>query len=72
LFGALVTLISVVGGALIPNDEPSGMMGAFFGAAAIVILPIFYGVLGFLASLVGAALYNIIASAIGGIEVEVQ
>jgi hypothetical protein len=72
LFGAIVSLISVVGGALAPHDEAGGMAGLLFGAAAIVVLPIFYGVLGFVASLIGAALYNMVASFVGGIEIDVQ
>jgi hypothetical protein len=72
VFGALVSLLSVVGGAMAPSDESGGMPGMLFGAAAIVILPIFYGVLGFLTSLVGAVLYNVVASAIGGIELDLQ
>jgi hypothetical protein len=72
LFGGLISVISIVGGAFVPQDESSGMFGAMFGAAAIVILPIFYGVLGFVFSLVGAALYNAVASAVGGIEMDVQ
>jgi hypothetical protein len=72
LLGGIVSLISIVGGALIPSDQATGMTGALFGAAAIVILPICYGVLGFLTSLIGAALYNAIASVVGGVEIEVQ
>ena len=72
LFGAIVSLISIVGGALVPSDEASGMTGMLFGAAAIVVLPIFYGVFGFVFSLIGAALYNAIASVVGGVELEVQ
>jgi hypothetical protein len=72
LFGGIVSLISVVGGALVPHDQPSGMTGALFGAAAIVVLPIFYGVIGFLGSLVGAALYNAVASVVGGVEIDLQ
>ncbi len=71
-FGAIVSLISIVGGALIPRDEAGGMTGALFGVAAIVVLPIFYGVLGFVFSLIGAALYNAVASGVGGIELHVQ
>ena len=71
-FGAIVSLISIVGGALVPNDEPSGMVGMLFGAAAIIILPIFYGVLGFVMTLIGAALYNVVASMVGGVELDVQ
>lgn len=72
VFGALVSVISMVGGAFVPRDEASGMAGVLFGAAAIVVLPIFYGVLGFVTSLIGAALYNLVASAVGGVEIDVQ
>ena len=72
IFGAIVSLISIVGGALVPDNEGSGMAGMLFGAAAIVVLPIFYGVLGFVMSLIGAALYNAVASVVGGVEIEMQ
>jgi len=72
LIGAIVSVISVVGGVLIPGEETSGMTGALFGAAAIVVLPICYGALGLLTSLIGAALYNAVASVVGGVEIEVQ
>ena len=71
-FGAIVSLISIVGGALVPNDEPGGMVGMLFGAAAIIVFPIFYGVLGFVMTLIGAALYNVVASMVGGVELDVQ
>ena len=70
IFGAIVSLISVVGSAFAPKD--AGPMGMLFGAAAIVVLPIFYGVLGFIFSLISAALYNLIAGWVGGIELDVQ
>ncbi len=70
-FGALISLFSIVGGALAPAKD-SGFGGMIFGAAAVVILPIFYGVLGFVMSLIGAALYNLIAGWVGGVELDVQ
>lgn len=70
IFGALISLFSVVGGAFAPKD--AGMMGMLFGAAAIVILPIFYGVLGFIMTLIGAALYNLVAGWVGGVELDLQ
>jgi len=33
-------------------------IGALFGVAAIILLPVGYGVLGFVTSLIGAAIYN--------------
>lgn len=71
LFGAMISLFSIVGGAFAP-DKDAGFAGMLFGAAAVVILPIFYGVLGFVMSLIGAALYNLIAGWVGGVELDVQ
>jgi hypothetical protein len=72
LFGALISLISIVGGAFAPGDGDSRFIGMLFGAGAIVVLPVFYGALGFITTLIGAALYNAIASMVGGVEIEVQ
>lgn len=70
IFGAFVSVISVVSSTIAPRG--SGPMGLVFGVAAVVALPIFYGVMGFITSLIGAALYNWIAGWVGGIELEVQ
>ena len=70
--GGIVSLLSIVGGALAPDNGLSGMFGMLFGAAAIIILPIFYGVFGSLGSLIGAALYSAVASAVGGVAVDLQ
>jgi hypothetical protein len=46
-----------------------------FGAAAIaaiVALPIFYGVIGAIGGLVTAFLYNLVAGFVGGIEIDVE
>jgi len=71
IFGAIFSLISVVGSAFIPRQGGAGM-GMLFGVGAIVALPIFYGAVGFVMSLIGAALYNLIAGWVGGVEIEVQ
>lgn len=71
LFGAIFSLVSVVGSALAPQGTNLGPMG-MFGAAAIIAFPLFYGVVGFIMSLIAAALYNLIAGWVGGIELDVQ
>ena len=38
---------------------------------ALVAAPVFYGLLGFLGGLFTAAVYNVAAGAIGGVELEV-
>lgn len=71
LIGACISLFSFIGSAFSPKEMPGGM-GILFGVGAIIALPIFYGLLGFIMSLIGAALYNLVASWVGGVELDVQ
>ena len=71
IFGGIISVISFAGRALMPDSGDAGMAGMFFGAAAVIILPIFYACLGFVGSLLMAALYNLVAGWVGGIEVDV-
>ena len=43
-----------------------------FGLVFAFFMPIFYGILGFIVGAIGAALYNLFAKWIGGIEVQVE
>lgn len=72
IFGAIISLFSVLGTAFAPDTQNAGAIGMLFGAAAIIVLPIFYGVLGFIMTLIAAALYNWMAAWLGGIEIDVQ
>jgi len=80
LFGACFAVVAMVGGGMAAVAEnsgagsgfASGMLGAMFGVGAIVILPIFYGVLGIIMGALSAALYNLCAGMFGGIEVDIQ
>jgi hypothetical protein len=47
-------------------------MGALFGIGAAIFLPIVYGVIGFVTGALGALIYNLVAGAIGGIEIDVD
>ncbi len=42
------------------------------GLLSIVIMPIAFGILGFIAGAIGAFLYNLIAGWVGGIEMEFE
>ena len=73
--GACVSLVMMVigGAAAMSEDAPFGaLMGMLFGAGAIVMMPIFYGIFGAVMMLITAALYNLAAKIAGGIEIEVQ
>ncbi len=69
--GAVVSLIALAGG--FASDSAAGTgIGAVVGIAAVVVLPLGYGLLGFLSSLLGAWCYNVLADLVGGVEVDLQ
>jgi len=55
------------GGSAAPAAIATGVMVGFS-----IMIPVVYGVMGFVFGVIGAAIYNLIASWIGGIEVEVE
>jgi hypothetical protein len=69
--GGLISLGSMAGGMASEVPWMAGI-GAAIGIAAIIVLPLVYGILGFVTTLIGAWLYNIAASIVGGIEIDVQ
>jgi hypothetical protein len=71
VIGGVFSLIAMVGGFASNSSEAAGI-GAMVGIGAIVIFPILYGCLGFVATLIAAWLYNVVAGLVGGIELEVQ
>ena len=63
ILGAVFALIGMAGGMASAMQESgggpgAGLVGMMFGVGAIIILPIFYGVLGLVMGAIGAALYN--------------
>ena len=46
--------------------------GPLFGTGAIIALPIIYGVMGFIAGIIIALVFNIASGMIGGLEVEIE
>jgi hypothetical protein len=71
IFGVFFALASVIGMSMGAQDE-SAFFGMMFGVGAVVFLPIFYGLMGFVFGAIGAALYNLFAGMVGGLEVETQ
>ena len=69
LFGVFLVLIGIAGLAAAPGQQKFGMIGFLIIA---VLSPFIYGALVFVIGAVGALLYNWIASAVGGIEMELQ
>ena len=73
IFGAIISLIALAGGMAANSDEPgAAVVGTIFGAGAVILLPIFYGGLGFVMTLLMAALYNFAARIVGGVHIDMS
>jgi hypothetical protein len=74
LIGGLLMSVAFMGlGTAMGEDSQLGaVMGGMMGIGSIIVLPIVYGVLGFILTAIAAFLYNIVAGVVGGIEIEVD
>lgn len=71
IVGGILSLISLAGVAAGAGGKGAAAAPLLLGAAAVIVIPVFYGVMGFIGGVVGAALYNLTVSLVGGIEIEV-
>lgn len=71
LIGVVVALFALAGATLGSGAE-GAVIGSALGLGAIVLLPVLYGALGFLVTLLGASLFNLAAGFVGGIEIDVK
>jgi hypothetical protein len=70
VIGGMVSLFTLAG--LFGGGGQGGFMAALMGTAAVVFLPICYGVFGFVMTLILASLFNLIVGFTGGVEVDVS
>ena len=72
IIGLLFALLSMIGAGFASQDGGGAFIGLIFGVGGIIILPVFYGVLGFIGGALMSALYNFIAGMAGGIELDLE
>ncbi len=72
IIGGIFSLIAMLQGMIMGGNNDFGAMGpAFgmiFGVGAIVMAPIFYGVMGFVGGALMAFIYNLFSGFVGGVE----
>ena len=71
IVGGILSLVAMAGGFASEEAGAAGL-GAVIGVGAVIILPIMYGLMGFVATLIAAWLYNVAAGLVGGVEVDIQ
>ena len=69
IFAAIFSLVPAMGGG---NSEIPGWLAPMFGMGSIVIMPIFYGCMGFIGGALGAVIYNALAGMMGGLELRLE
>lgn len=69
IFAPFFLLMGLIGS--LAGAEKSPFAG-IFGMVFAILMPVLYGVLGFVAGAIGALLYNLFAKWVGGFEVEVE
>lgn len=65
-----IMIIGAVAGAMSPAEGSGVAAGA--GIAMMILMPVFYIAGGFLMTLIGCAIYNLVAGWVGGIELEFE
>ena len=77
IIGVIYGLIfMVVGGAMMAgggrDSGPAGVSSFVIGLIMMVAIPIFYGVIGFIAGIIGGLVYNVASGFVGGLEIELE
>jgi len=68
-FAAVFSMIPMSDAA---NPEMPTWLAPMFGTGAILIMPIFYGCMGFVGGAIAAVIYNALARMMGGLELKLE
>jgi hypothetical protein len=76
-FGAAITSSPLAAYGMLPGSMalgglPLGSLAGWMAGAAIIALPVVFGIGGFVLGSIAAGIYNVIASKIGGIKVQLD
>ena len=69
LFSMMAGSLADLGGGASPGARA---LGFGLGAAAIIVVPIGYGIIGGIGGALGALVYNVAAGWVGGLEVDIS
>ncbi len=68
--GVLCSLITLTGASFAPHMHMP--FARAIGLVAVIVCPIVYGLIGGIAAVIGALIYNLASSWVGGVEVEIS
>jgi hypothetical protein len=70
--GAIMSAMALLFGTALAAQRDDAWIGTIFGASAIVVIPILYGVGGGIMAAISAFIYNIAARIVGGVRIDVE
>ena len=68
-FAAIFSMIPMADAS---NSEMPTWLAPMFGTGAILIMPIFYGCMGFVGGAIAAVVYNALSGMMGGLELRLE
>ncbi len=73
IVGAIMSLISLVGAVAAQHGQGGNAIAPLlFGVGAVIFVPILYGIMGFIGGIIMAAIYNVVAGLVGGLELDLE
>ncbi len=76
VLGICMALVSMVAGTLAPTGQTAApgarLLGFGMGFGAVIFFPLVYGLIGGIFAVIGAAIYNLVAGWVGGLEVDIS
>lgn len=79
IFAAIVGLLSLLGTVMVYDvgvDQSWGAVGALFDklptVGAVLLMPLFYGLMGLVFGAITALIYNLMARLVGGLRLELE
>ena len=74
IFGAISACFGLItfAGLISETDAELAGFGAGLFLAGLCLWPLFYGIIGFIGGAIAAAIYNVVAGFIGGLELEIS
>lgn len=68
--GVFCSLVALTGASFVPHAHIP--FAPVIGLFAVILCPIVYGIIGGIAAVIGALIYNLASSWVGGVEVEIN
>lgn len=78
VFALLYAIFGFIGGlffllvSLFAQSQSDGFSALIFGVGAPIILPLMYGLMGWIGGYITAWIYNVVAKRVGGVDLEVE